>query len=328
MKQIKTVEIELTTVCNSFCPSCVRYKEHDGKIYLNPYVNLNQNISVDIIEKLCRSDLLSESPNWEFIGTAGDPLAHPNLFEILEKILELRPKSNFINIHTNGGIRDSEYYQKLALLLDNIENYRFCFSIDGLEDTNDIYRIGVNYQKVISNLESFINAGGRATWQTVIFPWNQHQISEMEKIAHAMGCTEFVTRRNNAPSLESALTLDIAHSENFLKTTSIDPELLPFKNKKQMPEYTEIQDKCISAERIFIDPSANIFPCCWMSAAYYDHNTRGWVSNMYPQGHDWSNLNNHTLEEILANNWWDNLEKNINSDNPCEICIMECGVKK
>ena len=43
------------------------------------------------------------------------------------------------------------------------------FSVDGLEETNHLYRQGVKWEHVERNMKAFINAGGRARWDYLIF---------------------------------------------------------------------------------------------------------------------------------------------------------------
>ena len=50
------------------------------------------------------------------------------------------------------------------------------FSLDGLEDTNHIYRVGVQFKKVMENTQAFINAGASAHWDMLVFKHNKHHV--------------------------------------------------------------------------------------------------------------------------------------------------------
>ena len=52
------------------------------------------------------------------------------------------------------------------------------FAIDGLEDTNHLYRVNTNFNKIMENAKAFINAGGIARWDFIAFAHNEHQIEE------------------------------------------------------------------------------------------------------------------------------------------------------
>ena len=82
---------------------------------------------------------------------------------------------------TNGSARTADWWKRLASIIGL--NGRVTFSIDGLEDTNHLYRIGANWNKVIKNVSTYIENGGRARWDYLIFDWNWHQITEAAEIA-------------------------------------------------------------------------------------------------------------------------------------------------
>jgi sulfatase maturation enzyme AslB (radical SAM superfamily) len=69
------------------------------------------------------------------------------------------------------------------------------FSIDGLEDTNHIYRRNVKWDKLISNVKSFINAGGVAEWDYLVFKHNEHQLEEAEKFSKELGFKFFTPKK-------------------------------------------------------------------------------------------------------------------------------------
>jgi hypothetical protein len=61
-------------------------------------------------------------------------------------------------MNTNGGLRTKFWWQELANIMKGELDYAV-FSIDGLADTNHIYRVDVNWDNVMSNAEAFISAG-------------------------------------------------------------------------------------------------------------------------------------------------------------------------
>ena len=65
------------------------------------------------------------------------------------------------------------------------------FSIDGLEDTNHLYRRNVQWHKVMENAKSFIDAGGLARWRMIVFEHNAHQLKDAEQLSKAMGFGKF-----------------------------------------------------------------------------------------------------------------------------------------
>jgi MoaA/NifB/PqqE/SkfB family radical SAM enzyme len=119
-----------------------------------------------------------------FNGVLGDPCAAPNFLEVCE-VMRIRAPQAFITISSNGGLRNEAFWTVLAKVLGS--NGRVIFAIDGLEDTNHIYRVNVNYKKVMENAQAFITAGGNAEWQFITFKHNEHQIEEIQSYAKSLG---------------------------------------------------------------------------------------------------------------------------------------------
>jgi len=187
-KEIDTVEFDLNTVCNSYCPPCHRYTVQDGELYHNPYVKLGVNLELDVIEKVFSNDRLSDDCFVDLVGLVGEPIAHPNFMEIIDIIYKHRPNAA-INLHTNGGLRTEKMFYDLGKKFNKHSWIKF--SLDGLEDTNGIYRIGVDYNKVVANMRAFIDGGGRAIWKFVTFKWNEHQVEQAKALSEEYGCENF-----------------------------------------------------------------------------------------------------------------------------------------
>jgi hypothetical protein len=86
------------------------------------------------------------------------------------------------------------------------------FSIDGLEDTNHLYRRNVNWNLLIENVKSFIDAGGTAVWDYLIFKHNEHQIDQAKQYSIDLGFKEFVPKKalgvDNGRQLKKMPVLD------------------------------------------------------------------------------------------------------------------------
>ena len=59
------------------------------------------------------------------------------------------------------------------------------WGIDGLEDTNHLYRVNVEWNRLRENWRAYISAGGRAKWQFIVFNWNQHQLNEVKSYSES-----------------------------------------------------------------------------------------------------------------------------------------------
>ena len=196
---ITTLHIELTNVCNAACPNCVRFYNKSplirpdleiGQIYLNQFKNY---FPPEILRK-CKKIL--------FCGVSGDAGAARDTLEIIQYIEEsTKDVSNTgVCLITNGGMRDPEWWGKIGKIFSQKHGWSVTFSIDGLEDTNHIYRRKVKWDKLIPNVKAYIDAGGYAIWDFLVFKHNEHQIAEAESFAKALGFKQF--------RLKKALGLD------------------------------------------------------------------------------------------------------------------------
>ena len=84
-EKVRTIEFEATTTCNSFCPVCVRFQLDDDGVWLNPLVDFNQHLSIENMTKILSDSCVDDDVQIDFIGTDGDPLAHPNFNELIKE---------------------------------------------------------------------------------------------------------------------------------------------------------------------------------------------------------------------------------------------------
>ena len=123
-------------------------------------------------------------------GNYGDPMVAKDTLEIFQFFRETEP-SLFLSMFTNGSGRSSPWWKNLAKTIDEVH-----FSIDGLEDTNAIYRRGTHFQKIMESAESYISAGGKAIWDYIVFHHNEHQVEKASQLAKKIGFKKFVVKKN------------------------------------------------------------------------------------------------------------------------------------
>jgi MoaA/NifB/PqqE/SkfB family radical SAM enzyme len=129
-----------------------------------------------------------------FCGVHGDPCIAQDTLEITEYVVKNSPNTHIL-FNTNGGMRNPEWWSKLGNILKTKEDHWVTFSIDGLEDTNHIYRRNVKWDKLMANVKAFIAAGGRAHWDYLIFKHNEHQIEEARQLAETLGFASFIPKK-------------------------------------------------------------------------------------------------------------------------------------
>lgn len=187
---LKLLHIELSNQCNAACPMCPRYLYHTEEV--DPTLNLTQ-MSLETFKNYFPASLLKNIQRISFCGTHGDPLTTKDIIPIIEYIYSCNSKTN-LTINSNGGLRNVKFWTELGNLLKDKE-HEMTFSLDGLEDTNHLYRRRVNWQKAMQNAQAFIDAGGKALWDYLIFEHNQHQIEEARQKSIEMGFYKFYAKR-------------------------------------------------------------------------------------------------------------------------------------
>jgi len=143
-------------------------------------------------------------------------------------------------------LRTESWWRELASIFRRDEDY-VVFSIDGLEDTNDTYRVNVKWDKVIENAQAFIEAGGSAHWDMLVFEHNQHQVDACERLAHDLGFKWFrakVSRRNNIVPIE------------FLHP--------PKGWKDRVVSDGSIRCQALQENSVYISAKGKLFPCCYL----------------------------------------------------------------
>lgn len=184
------VHCELSTFCNAACPSCPRY--FPGTHVVRAGLVLSQ-ILISDFKTWFDVSFIKKVNEWKFCGTHGDPMMAKDVIEIVEHIYSINPNSTII-FNTNGGIRKEKDWAKLGRI-SSTHNLKITFSIDGLEDTNHLYRRNVSWPTLINNVKAFIDAGGYAEWDFLIFKHNEHQINEAILLSKTLGFKEFHKKR-------------------------------------------------------------------------------------------------------------------------------------
>ena len=233
----KVLHLEVTDVCQAECPLCARETD--------PLFNkdLRHNLTASDMATILGEQFISRLDKMFMCGNYGDPAAGSNTLSIVDYF---RQVNNHITVgmNTNGGIQSPSWWTELGQRFDQLNDY-VVFSIDGLADTNHIYRKKVNWSKVMNNSAAFIKAGGRAHWDMLVYQHNEHQVDIAEQMARDMGFTWFrakVSKRHNNISW-----------------------LQPPKVWIQPPIATGAIDCHVLKEQsVYMSARGTVYPCCWL----------------------------------------------------------------
>jgi len=319
-KEIDTVEFDLNTVCNSYCPPCHRYTVQDGELFHNPYVKLGVNLELDVIERVFENSRITNDCFVDLVGLVGEPIAHPKFMEIVDIIYKHRPNAA-INLHTNGGLRTEKMFYDLGKKFNKHSWIKF--SLDGLEDTNGIYRIGVDYNKVVANMRAFIDGGGRAIWKFVTFKWNEHQVEQAEALSKEYGCYKF-QQDWDVNDQDIDIFMAAAQKKINKKTASRVADFIEVPDNRSR----KIKDRCFSYKKIYVNAHGYVIPCCMFNGSFTYESMREQTLNFIKEDRKeyWNSLYHNDLETIMSDTWWQKLKDSFDT-GPCDICVSQCGVK-
>jgi molybdenum cofactor biosynthesis enzyme MoaA len=277
------LHVEASTFCNAWCPACPRNQKGIG---LNPNL-VEQNLSVKNFKKVI--DQLGKLDGIQFCGNYGDPIACNHLDELLNIAKHATRK---IQIHTNGSLRNTEWWQNLATELAEIE-HDVWFGIDGIGSVHEIYRQATSYEKVIENAQAFIGAGGTATWQFIPYKHNEHQIMDCMRLSQQYKFSKFKVVKSHR-NIEEAKHWKTG--EPFQLVVSDIYQTLFFKPKQGILK----KENCMHLEQpgIYLSANGKISPCCYFS----EHRSFDNVNKM---------LYNLNIGNSL--------------DNPDKLCLINCG---
>lgn len=249
-KDIKILHIEPTDACNAACPQC--FREVDPSFNKT---NLH-HLSIEQIKDLLDTDTIRGLSKIYMCGNYGDPAAGKHTLEIYKYFKQINPTIT-LGMNTNGGLRNKEWWQELAKIMYTSSPYPqeyVVFSIDGLEDTNHIYRVNVNWDKLIENVKAFISAGGQAHWDMLVFKHNEHQVEDAKKMAKNLGFKWFRAKI----------------SKRF---DSIPVDFLQPPSRWENPNISSGSITChaLTEQSIYISAQGLVYPCCWLGTTNSQH---------------------------------------------------------
>jgi MoaA/NifB/PqqE/SkfB family radical SAM enzyme len=174
-KNIESIQIEITERCNAACPACQRnifgYGSSPG-IY-------KSDMSLEQFKILLSKEFLTQIKDITFCGNLGDAQLNPYLPDMIEYLHNIKPEIQVV-VNTNGSLHSTEYWAGFA----KYKNMQIVWGIDGTtSEVHSFYRRNTDYNKVIENARAFIDAGGHAVWQFILFKHNQHQLDQVKKLA-------------------------------------------------------------------------------------------------------------------------------------------------
>ena len=327
LDELKEVSIELSTKCNAACPMCSRYRrswesaEFDTQ-KPNPLMPL-QDLPFEVFAQGFNKELISKMNGFIFNGKLGEPLIHPRALEFFEHIRKHSDRAD-ITIFTNGSLESPQFWTELAKILKPTD--RVNFSIDGLEDTNSIYRQKTSWKKIIQSASSFIEAGGSAYWDFIVFRHNEHQIEEARALANQLKFKGFEIRKTNRfKAQEDFQYLDVDGRLQKLQVPQQKNYVYEYHHEylHSQPARPDISCSFKSAGKLFLSYSGKLWPCSYISE--YFPSSESMLNIVSKYGETFNDLRFHSIKEILNSPYFSTeLEKSWQTG---ECIAKECWKK-
>lgn len=335
LENIKKFEIELSSHCNARCPLCIRQllgtdQERPG--FRKGHLTLKQ------MESFIKQIPDPSKVVLYMAGVGGDPMMNPEAVEIFKLCSDAGFKA--VTIDTNGSLRSTAVWKQLGEIskasggVKDGRKMMVTFSVDGLKDTNPLYRIRTDFDKIMENAQTYIDAGGIAEWKYIIFKHNEHQVDEAERMAKDMGFMTFISE----PSVRHYDPKDNSYAR--LEGMGDKVPQPPAVTKKETIRYNaatgevkEIVCKVMEKSMMYITNEFKLLPCCYFHSwqvidEYLISTKENHESDTVPFFKGFNNdLDSRTLRDIMEDPWWDMLMTKWNTCDP-QICANNCNQKK
>ena len=281
-ESIRSVHLELTSKCNASCPMCARNKFGGPDNEFLP----NTELSLIDIKRIMSIDFVQQLDRLYLCGNYGDPIVANDTLEVLEWLRAVNPGIK-LGVHTNASAKTAGWWAKLGKLLSKPGDY-VKFGIDGLEDTNHIYRRGTHWRKIMDNAAAFIKAGGIAHWEYIVFKHNEHQVYTAQQLSEQMGFAQFRTKKTGRffsnTRLEGTTQQQVLnrkgefeyyiekpnnplyHNDSLTKEQAL---VDAFGNMQNYLDQTCIKCKVAEDKSLYISAEGLAFPCCWTANQLY-----------------------------------------------------------
>jgi sulfatase maturation enzyme AslB (radical SAM superfamily) len=195
-------------------------------------------------------------------GNYGDPAAGKYTLDIYNYFRSVNPEI-VLGMNSNGALQNTFWWHGLGSILNQSQDY-CVFSIDGLADTNSTYRRHANWDKLISNIQAFVAAGGSAHWDMLVYKHNQHQVNDCQQLARDLGFKWFRAKVSKRPLINH----------------------LEYPINWQVPVRAAGKIKChaVAEKSQYMDARANVSPCCWLGSRQknfvtdFDEVKRSWTT--------------------------------------------------
>ena len=298
--------IEPTSKCILECSLCDRtwfYQKFKKK--------LNHEINIEHLVNFFKGH--NTPTQVTMIGNNGDPIYHSQFHELCYSLKNLNCT---LAITTNGSGKKKDWWKKLCSILSPQDT--ITFSIDGLEDTNHLYRKNAKWNSIVDAIKIVTTYDINTVWKFIVFKHNQHQINEAEALSKSLNIKKFRLEKSDRWWTQDLMPEDKYVDSSYKRQIAVT---------QGSDEKTTINQKCMSVVNgtpdtlLYIDAEGNFYPCCRMGLYAFRY------KNVFSPKNKEFNIKNNSIEQILSNKKvisFFNSTKSYETADKC--CKIYCGV--
>ena len=351
---ITEVHLEITQRCNAACPMCDR-NENGGAV--NQHIRGDEKeLSLEDCMDIFPPEFIKQLNVMYMCGNLGDPISANDTLEVFRYFRKHNPNI-WLSMNTNAGARDVEWWTELAQVIGR--KGAVIFSVDGLENTNHLYRQNVRWDFVERNMKAFIAAGGRARWDYLIFEHSECDVERAEKLAAEWGVEKFMKKKTGRFVTTKSEAKETHQAKNrkgkvetqlLAKPKKIEHQNLALLKQAEiqktygsmMDYYNQATIKCKVAQpdknkSMFVTAEGIIMPCCWTAGRMYkwwhaDYRTEQiWDFIEEAGGKDMLNAKYFGIQGVFDSGIMKNIQaswklKSI-KEGKLGVCAMKCGTE-
>jgi len=278
-------ELEVTNRCNLACPRCSRTD------FINQFPKAWKHYDLNLEDfKKFINPVLEKIQIFEFKGTMGDPIFHPNFLDWIAWIKSLNKK---IFIHTNAQIGKS-FWQKLVTYLD--KNDKIIVGIDGIPTNFMLYRVNARW-KNIEDCANILKGKTNLVWQYIVFSYNENNIDEAKQLSIDLGFDSFLLEHSDRWE----------GNNDWLKPNNA----LPIPNENQ-----EIDPLCFKQPTHIVTADGFYMPCCMLIDHRYRYKT--------PWGKAFD-IKKYTIDDVIKSSVATDFFAKLTNESAPNYCRFNCG---
>lgn len=236
----RTLHVELTSRCTIQCPACPRTTWRE----LTKIPMPKQDLDIQDFEKFLDCPGGQKLEKLVLCGDYGDCIYYPYLLDFTQTFREKKLK-----FCTNGSHQTSAFWEKLSENLKTGDEV--VFAIDGLENTNHLYRKNSNWQSIMTALDIVSQSEAKISWQTIVFRFNENDLDKIQDFAHSKGAEWYSIKTHRYEDNNLIPTKETNYQKHFEFQTD-------YTNNDPMNINPHCwQTKAVGSDGIF-------YPCDWI----------------------------------------------------------------